>query len=66
MFVVRIFFQSIFQRIPDSLAHLRSCRIRKCHDQKTVNVHRVLFVRNDLYDTFHEHRRLTGTCCRGN
>ena len=40
MLIIRIFSQCLIQSTFDTFPHLSRCRPCKCHDQKTVNVHR--------------------------
>ena len=56
--------QPLFQGIPDPLPHLCRRRIGKGHDQKPVNVHRMVRVRHHADDPFHQHRRLSAARCR--
>ena len=54
----------IFHGSAYSLPHLCCRRLCKCHNQKPVNIDRMLVLCNLLYDPFHKNGCLSGACCR--
>ena len=55
--------QSVIDRIADTLAHLSRRRACEGHDQKPVNVDRMLLITDHFYDPFYQNRRLARTGC---
>ena len=63
MFIVLILCKLFLNCQTDPLPHLPCCRPRKCHDQQSVNIHRMHRVGDHGYNTLHQHCRLAAPCC---
>ena len=49
----------------DTLTHLRRSRLGESHNQKTVDIDRILRICHTLYNSLNKHCRLTGSSrCR--
>ncbi len=58
-------FQLLFNGTPDPFLHLRSRGLRKCDDQETVHIHRMVRIRQKPDDPLHQHRCFSRACRRG-
>ena len=61
MHVFRILLTLCLYGGSDSLPHLRCCCLRKCHNKQTVDIYRVVLIRNSLNDSLDQHGRLSRT-----
>ena len=61
MFISGLLLQLILQGCADPFPHLGRCRIRKGHNKKMIDVHRMVFIRDFPDDVFNQHRCLSGT-----
>lgn len=64
MRVLGIFFTFCLNGSPDTLPHLRRRCLRKCHNQKPVDINRILRIKNSLDNTCHKHRCFSRSRCR--
>ena len=58
MLVVRVFLQRVGNRPRDPLLHLAGRRLRECHDQQLIDVHRMFRVQKKGQDAGDKNRRL--------
>ena len=58
MLILRLSDQTLPYRSADPLTHLCRRRIRKRHDQKSVNIYGMSGITYHFHDTFYQHRRL--------
>ncbi len=59
--IVRFFFHALFNCLADTLAHFRSSRFCKCHNQHPVNVHRMPVIQHFAHNALDQYRCFPGT-----
>ena len=64
MRILRLLRQLLLNSQGDSLPHLCRCRIGKCHDQKLVDIQRMLSFADQLNDSLNQHGSLAASGCR--
>ena len=66
MTVFRVLLQFFIDGQKDALPHLIRRRLRKCHNQKLIDVQGILSLRDHADNPLHQNRCLSAARCRGN